>query len=64
MTEIGKNPSKGKRQSDCGGLKVFSMLDINLWEKNVARGPNATSGIIFNEARLQKQHKPHAIIPL
>ena len=33
-------------------------------EKNVARAPNATSGIIFNEARLQKKHKPHAIIPL
>ena len=33
--------------------------------KNVARGPNATSGIIiFNEARPQKKHKPHAIIPL
>ena len=37
----------------------FTMRDINLWKKNVARGPNATSGIIFNEARLQKKDKPH-----
>ena len=36
MTEIGesiknfwKNPSKRKRQSDCGGLNLFSMRDMN-----------------------------------
>ena len=31
--EFWKNPSKRKRQSDCGGLNVFSMRDVNLWKK-------------------------------
>ena len=33
-------------------------------EKNVTRAPNTTSGIIVNEAMLQKEHKSYAIIPL
>ena len=59
MTEIGesvriflKNPSKRKPRSDCGGLNLISMRDLNRMKKNVDRMPGATSGIIFNEARL------------
>ena len=58
-TEIGeslrifvKNPSKRKPRSDRGGLNLISMRDMNPLKKNVDRMPGATSGIIFNEARL------------
>ena len=59
MTEIGesvrnflKNPSKRKPRSDRGGLNLISMRDMNRLKKNVDRMPGATSGIIFNEARM------------
>ena len=47
-----KNPSKRKPRSDRGGLNSISMRDMNRLKKNVDRMPGATSGIIFNEARL------------
>ena len=59
MTEIGeivkdfwKNPSKRKPRFDRGGLNLFSMRDMNRLRKTQTLMPGATSGIIFNEARL------------
>ena len=56
MTKIGESVRIfGKilgPRSDRGGLNLFSMRDMNRLKKNVDRMPGATSGIIFNEARL------------
>ena len=43
---------RGNLMSDRGGLNLISMHDMNRLKKNVDRMPGATSGIIFNEARL------------
>ena len=43
---------RGNLMSDRGGLNLISMHDMNRLKKNVNRMPGATSGIIFNEARL------------
>ena len=48
MTEIDESVSIFFR----GGLNLISMRDMNRLKKNVDRMPGATSGIIFNEARL------------
>ena len=57
MTEIGvygflEKSFKEETRSDRGGLNLFSMRDMNRLKKNVNRMPGATSGIIFNKARL------------